>query len=136
MIYVDFEAILELIQGLIPDPKGSYSKDISQDIPSGWCVYSKFAYGKVENPLRLYRGKDCIEKFCNHIKEEAHRLYHMLPEKPMDHLSKEQWTRNKRASKCHICYQPFNFKDPKVRDHCHYTGKYRGPAHRNCNLRY
>ena len=39
-------------------------------------------------------------------------------------------------SKCHICYTPFNSKDPKVRDHCHYTSKYRGPAHRNCNLRY
>ena len=24
----------------------------------------------------------------------------------------------------------------KVRDHCHYTGKYRGPAHNSCNLKY
>ena len=24
----------------------------------------------------------------------------------------------------------------KVRDHCHYSGKYRGPAHNICNLRY
>ena len=24
----------------------------------------------------------------------------------------------------------------KVRDHCHYTGKYRGAAHDTCNLRY
>ena len=24
----------------------------------------------------------------------------------------------------------------KVRDHCHYTGKYRGAAHNICNLRY
>ena len=89
MMYVNFEAILEPMQGSIPDPKGSYTKDINQHIPSGWCVYSKFADGKVENPLRLYRGKDCIEKFCNHIKEEAHRLYHMFPEKPMDPLTKK-----------------------------------------------
>ena len=29
-----------------------------------------------------------------------------------------------------------NKKHHKVRDHCHYTGKYRGVAHRACNLRY
>ena len=31
-------------------------------------------YGEVEDPLRLYRGKDCIEVFCYHIEEEAKRL--------------------------------------------------------------
>ena len=60
----------------------------------------------------------------------------MFPEKPMDPLTNRQWKSYKRASKCHICFKPFNFKDPKVRDHCHYTGRYRGPTHSLCNLRY
>ena len=47
--------------------------------------------------------------------------------------------------KCHICRKEFctdknnkkEFKQKqKVRDHDHYTGKYRGAAHSNCNLRY
>ena len=29
-----------------------------------------------------------------------------------------------------------NKKYHKYRDHCHYTGKYRGAAHSICNLRY
>ena len=86
--------------------------------------------------MKLYRGKDCVEKFCDHIKEEAHRLYHMFPEKPMDPFTNRQWKRYKKSRECHICYKLFNSKDPKVRDHCHYTGCYRGPTHRNCNLRY
>ena len=60
----------------------------------------------------------------------------MFPEKPMDLLTNRQWKRYKKARECHICFKPFNFNDPKVRDHCHHTGKYRGPAHSLCNLRY
>ena len=54
----------------------------------------------------------------------------------MDPLMEKEWRRYKCSTKCHICYKSFTPKNPKVRDHCHYTGCYRGPAHRNCNLRY
>ena len=60
----------------------------------------------------------------------------MFPEKPMDPLTNRQWKSYKRVRECHICYKLFNSRGTKVRDHCHYTGCYRGPAHRNCNLRY
>ena len=130
----DFESILEPIES--PNTNQPYTNEVSQHTPSDWCVYSKFAYGDVDNPLRLYRGKDCFEKFCNYIKGEAHRLYHMFPEKPTDPLTKKQWKKYKKETKCHICYEPFTTKDRKVRDHCHYTGLYRGPAHSLCNLRY
>ena len=72
MTYADFEVILEPIQGPSPDPKqpyaegaaptGPYTSEVNQHIPSGWCVYSKFAYGDVDDPLTIYRGKDCVEK--------------------------------------------------------------------------
>ena len=60
----------------------------------------------------------------------------MFPEKPMDPLTKKQWKRYEKASRYHICFKPCNSKDPKVSDHCHCTGHYRGPAHSLCNLRY
>ena len=50
-----------------------------------------------------------------------------------DVLKKE----HKVAERCHVCLKEFN--DPqnkKVRDHCHYTGLYRGATHNNCNLKY
>ena len=39
---------------------------------------------------------------------------------------------------CYICEKEFSTdkKNCKVRDHCHYTGRYRGAAHSSCNLRY
>ena len=147
-MYADFESILEPIQGPNPVPTGPYTSEVTKHSPSGWCVYSKFAYGpsrlgtpsgsygEVKDLLKLYRGKDCLEKFCDHVRQEAHRLYHMIPEKPMDPLTKKQWKRYERSTICHICFKPFNSKEPKVRDHCHCTGRYIGPAHLLCNLRY
>ena len=134
IMYVGFESILEPMEP--GSPNQPYTNEVNQHMPSGWCVYSKFAYGDVDDLLRTYRGKDCIETFCSYIKGEASRLYHMFPELPMGPLTKKQWKKYKRPTKCHICYKPFTLRDPKVRDHCHYTGLYRGPAHSLCNLRY
>ena len=139
IMYADFELILEPmdpVESGSPNPSQPYTNEANQHTPSGWCVYSKFAYGDVDNPLRTYGCKDCIEAFCNYIKGEALRLYHMFPELPMGPLTKKQWNKYKKATKCHICYKPFTQRNLKVTDHCHYTGLYRGPAHSLCNLRY
>ena len=40
-----------------------------------------------------------------------------------------------KAEKCHICDKKYTDKDIRVRDHCHITGKYRGSAHQECNLK-
>ena len=54
IMYADFEAILEPIQGPSHDPEELYTSKVNQHLPSGWCVYSKFAYGNAQNPLRFY----------------------------------------------------------------------------------
>ena len=43
-----------------------------------------------------------------------------------------------RETKCWICKQEFedDGKNYKVRDHCHFTGRYRRAAHNKCNLKY
>ena len=135
-MYTDFGSILKPIEEPSPNPEESYTKEINQHIPSGFCVYSKFAHGEVENPLKLYRGKNCVEVFCDYVENKVKRLYHMFPEKPMNRLTHEEWREFNQARKCHICFKEFKEDNPKVRDHCHYTGSYRGPAHRDCNLRY
>ena len=91
---------------------------------------------KSHEPLKEYRGKDCVSKFCEHIIAEACRLYESFPEKPMEPLTKAQLKEYNRATKCHICFKPFREGNRKVRDHCHYSGKYRGAAHSLCNLQY
>ena len=90
IMYADFESILEPISGPGNDPRISTTRDINVHIPSGWCVHSEFAYSEVKDPLKLYRGKDCIRKFFDHVIGEAHHLYQSFPEKPMEPLTKVQ----------------------------------------------
>ena len=61
---------------------------------------------------------------------------------PLTDKEKEYYEEQK---KCHICQKRFYYNKKegkvyklyrKVRDHCHFTGKFRGAAHGICNLRY
>ena len=54
----------------------------------------------------------------------------------MDPLTDREGKKYKCLTRCHICFKNFKEGDHKVRDHCHYTGRYRGSAHDICNLRY
>ena len=66
-------------------------------------------------------------------------------EKEMIQLTDEEARFYEEEELCRICNEEF-FNDKneksefklyhKVRDHCHYTGKFRGAAHSICNLRY
>ena len=54
-------------------------------------------------------------------------------------FGKEEEERYNEETRCWICKGEFDDKDKnkeKVKDHCHYTGRYRGAAHNECNLNY
>ena len=86
-------------------------------------MHSTFAYGDVPDPLKMYRGKDCVEKFVEYIVEEVRRLYETFPRQLMIELTDALKREHKAAKKCHICLKEFNDpKHKKVRYHCHYAG--------------
>ena len=95
-MYAEFESILEPIQGPRNNPTISSTRGINNHVPSGWCIRSEFAYGKVENPLRLNHGEDCVKKFCDHVIGEARRLYQSFPEVPKKPLTPKEMDRYKR----------------------------------------
>ena len=72
-----------------------------------------------------------IERFLTSIVQIAtqHQL-NINDQRPMVGVD---WQKH-RSDQCHICKKPI--ADGKVRDHCHMCGKYRGPAHNECNMGY
>ena len=57
---------------------------------------------------------------------------------PIIPLTPEEEEVHKNANECHICgITGFGGENrSKVYDHCHLSGKYRGPTHSSCNLNY
>ena len=56
-------------------------------------------------------------------------------------LTQKEKKIHRKQKVCYICKKGFSTHDDnkkyfKVKDHCHYSGKYRGPAHDICNLRF
>ena len=106
-------------------------------------MLKKCSFNEKENKLDYYRGKDCIEKLCKKLKERAMKIIN-YEEKEMIPLTKEENKSYREQEKCHICEEKFciekddkNYTNrKKVKDHCHYTGNFRGAAHNICNLKY
>ena len=79
-----------------------------------------------------------MTKFCKDLREHATKIIN-YDKKDMIPLTKKEEKNYNNQKVCYICKKEFDKSDKKhykVRDHCHYTGKYRGAAHNICNLRY
>ena len=74
-----------------------------------------------------------MKNFCKDLKDHATKIID-FKKKIMTPLTKEEEDNYNKENICYICKKEFN--NDKVRDHCHFTGKYRGAAHNTCNLRY
>ena len=138
VIYADFEAITEKIHGCQQKGNESYTEayQIHTDCGYGYkvvCCYDD----KYTKPIQLYRGEKAVYKFMENILEEVKYCKRVMKKyfnKPLRMTEKNE-QEFKKATTCHICDKKYTEKDTRVRDHCHITGKFRGSAHQECNLK-
>ena len=133
IIYADLECLLKKIDTCQNNPDLSSTTKIKQHIPSGYSNYTSCSFDKSNNKLSYYRGEDCMKRFCKDLKDHATKIID-YKKKIMTPLTKEEEDNYNKENICYICKKEFN--NDKVRDHCHFTDKYRGAAHNTCNLRY
>ena len=56
------------------DPENSSTTKVSEHIPSGFSMTTISSSRSVENKHDVYRGKDCLEKFCEFLREHAMKI--------------------------------------------------------------
>ena len=136
MIYPDFESIL------VPEDNGKQNPNESST--NKYQKYDACSYGynlvcvddKFSKPFKSYLGEDVVYNFISSMIEESKYCTDVMKK----HFNEELVMTNEdnkdfeNSTKCWICDNDYIDGDVKVRDHCHITGKYRGSAHRDCNI--
>ena len=117
------------------------------DVETVLCVYWVnliCSFDTTKNKRDFGRGEDSIEGLFKKFKYYVMKIIN-YEEKEMIPLTDEENKSYEKQKVCHICKKKFCIDENEksefelyheVRDHCHYTRKFRGAAHNICNLRY
>ena len=94
------------------------------------CIDARFAL-----PTVIFKGKDCINKSIAWVLDKqkwAEQITKQYFEKKLIMTNEVEEIYN-NSHIYWICKQELN--TDKAKDHCRVTGKFRGAAHNNCNLK-
>ena len=91
---------------------------------------------KYSRPVQIYRGQNAVCKLEKMLYEVNYckKIMRNIFNKPLKTTDDDELC-FKLMDKCHICGKKYTDKDVRVRDHCHITGKFRGSAHRERNMK-
>ena len=133
--YADFESILKPIS----EKKGEGTVKTHEHIPCGFAFHLVSPFLQMEPVLK--RAKDETEKlpqdFIRELISCVKKAHLSLPKEEMFPLTGQEWKSFREAEVCWLCRKGFEGGNlTKVRDHCHFSGKFRGAAHASCNLKF
>ena len=136
VIYADFEAFTKEIQPIPQNDQVAFTQKYQHHQPSGFCYK---IVGQNIKRCALFRAKDKNEdvskKFVEMLEEDIKKIFKQFDfSKKMLPLTKKEQTEFENAKICWICQKGLEGK--KVRDQDHFTGKFRGAAHNQCNLQF
>ena len=143
--YTDFEAITKKVQGCKQSEEMKKDKD-TRSYTEAYQTHEDCGYGykvvccyddKYSKYTSIYRGENTVYKFMEKMLEEVEYCKTVIKKhfnKPLV-MTEDDEQHFKTMDGCHICGEKYTEKDVRVRDHCHITGKFRGSAHQECNLK-
>ena len=132
-IYADLESILKKISSCEDDPEKPPTAKINKHTTSGYLLFSHCLFDKTKNKCDYYRGVNCMRNFSLDLRYHTEKII-SYEQGEIIPLTKEQRRAHRKQKLCYICDKKFSTDDDnkkyhKIKDHCYYTGKYRGAAH-------
>ena len=132
VIYADFESSLVTtknckIKGAVAlHEANTYRIHIHSDVDLGIPV--DYEYSGVDADVHF------VDLLINKLEKQIQTKLQKCCEKHKEpKLTKEEEEQFKNATECIFCKNKLG--EDRVRDHCHFTGKYEGASHNTCNIK-
>ena len=81
IIYADLKYLVEKIVGCKNNPENSSAIKIGEYIPSGFSMSKISSFKSIEKRHNVYRGKDCMKKFCESLRVHAMKIINFKKKK-------------------------------------------------------
>lgn len=139
VLYADFECLLKKTSVR----ESRYTTCVELHEPMSFCVYlvydenslSESITRNLPNEPYLYRGENASKHFLEYLIDMANLIGDLLDTNiTMIPMTTEEQDRFDNATNCESCNCRFTLIDTPVRDHCHFTGRFRSVLCNSCNL--
>ena len=130
-IYADFEADNEKDDSVV----GNKTTNIYKQNPvlNGYHKVSELEDILKSDYYKSPLGYDNVDWFVDEVIKLENKMAFYFKNTNKDIVMTDEDEEDyKKNNICRFCEK--NIESDKVRDHCHLTGKYRGPAHSKCNV--
>ena len=139
-VYADLECMLKTVENCDQDPEKSSTTKTQLHEPIS------FVYNIVSKDEKVYESRqrgytkekpddpDPMEMLVNYLEEDVKAIAKIPRAERI--LTEEDEKHFNNCKSCRLCSKPLKQNDySKVRDHCYYTGRYRGAVHNKCLLK-
>ena len=130
-IYADFEADNENYDSVV----GNKTTNIYKQKPvlNGYHIVSELEDVLKSDYYKSPLGYNNVDWFVDEVRKLENKMAFNFENTKKDIIMTNEDEEDYRKNNiCRFCEK--NIESNKVRDHCHLTGSYRGPAHSKCNI--
>ena len=136
VVYADFEAFTKEIKTIPQNDRVAFTQKYQHHQPSGFCY--KIVGQNIKRCVlfRAAKNEDVSRKFVEMLEDDIKKIFQQFNFSKKMVISSQEQKDFLNAEFCWICQKKFKKDEKKVRDHDHFTGKFRGAAHNKCNLQF
>ena len=130
-IFADFEADNEIDGSNIGNKTTNFYKQ--NPVLNGYYIISELEDALESGYYESLLGYDNKDWYDNEVKKSENKMFFYFKNTKKDIIMTQEDKEDIGNNKiCRFCER--EILSDKVRDHCHLSGKYRGPAHNTCNI--